>query len=202
MLELVFTISAWKRGWKAWSLLPYGIAFIIAFIWVAADRNVGKEQLFILDVAVVVALIFMTIKPRKQPSVAHNNIVVQKPQVIELAQVTPPTQIVPVTVIYQEPKAKLMTSNNGEIPFTGPITYLGRNDLAKVVSAESLSYISRQQFLLKSDAGKFFLEDENSANGTKLNGVQIKNKGQHALSDGDRIDIAGVATLTFKLIDI
>jgi pSer/pThr/pTyr-binding forkhead associated (FHA) protein len=48
--------------------------------------------------------------------------------------------------------------------------------------------------------GKYFIEDYQSANGTKLNGVDIKGRGLHLLKTGDKIDVAGILVLIFRVL--
>lgn len=103
-------------------------------------------------------------------------------------------------------KAKLLLPNNNEIALTEAIKMIGRSDFERVLSSESLKYISRVvadqgKFHLRTsfENGKFYIEDVNSANGTKLNGADIKGKGKQELKDNDKIEVAEVTTLTFKV---
>ena len=70
IVEIALTIWAWLRGWKAWALLPLGIAlligFLIGFIMGAAVLEEGWLLLLVIDVAAIGALIFMIVKPRRK----------------------------------------------------------------------------------------------------------------------------------------
>ena len=72
ILEIILTISAWRRGWKAWALLPtaiaFGVAFIIGFV---AGANGGSEGGVVgiaiaLDVVCIAVLIGMIAKPHRK----------------------------------------------------------------------------------------------------------------------------------------
>ena len=72
ILEVALTISAWKRGWHGWALLPLGIGIIIA-IWAGATLA-SVDFLTLIDIAVVIILAVMTAKARKaQPKVQNGN---------------------------------------------------------------------------------------------------------------------------------
>ena len=72
ILEVALTISAWKRGWHGWALLPLGIGIIIA-IWAGATLA-SVDFLTLIDIAVVIILAVMTAKARKaQPKVQNAN---------------------------------------------------------------------------------------------------------------------------------
>jgi pSer/pThr/pTyr-binding forkhead associated (FHA) protein len=67
------------------------------------------------------------------------------------------------------------------------------------VPEHSLEYISRRHFIIKFENGQYYVEDQNSTNGTRLNGTEIKGKGKYRLDNGDQIAVADVITLTFKV---
>src|SRR5688500_7296348 len=62
VLEIIFTIAAWRRGWGARALIPLGvargIAFVLGVIIVAAGGSVQTAQVAALfgDVIAVIAL--------------------------------------------------------------------------------------------------------------------------------------------------
>ena len=64
ILEIALAIAAWKRGWKGWALLPFGIGLAVviltALAGASADGVVGMG--FILDLASIATLIVMIIK--------------------------------------------------------------------------------------------------------------------------------------------
>ncbi len=92
----------------------------------------------------------------------------------------------------------------GESPKT-----IGRTELLdylKTLQGIDPMVISRQHFTISLDKDKYFIEDGNtavqdkpSANHTYLNGVDITDKGQQELKDGDVIDLANSVKLTFRL---
>jgi hypothetical protein len=104
----------------------------------------------------------------------------------------------PVTTPYYPLRAKLQLPCNNEIELADSVKLMGRTEFDKVVPAEALRHISRNHFLIKSENGKYFVEDLNSTNGTKVNGLQV-NGSKLALNDGDQIEVASVVALTFKV---
>lgn len=129
-----------------------------------------------------------------------------------LAQVPPPPPLPPPPSpppppsAPAVPKARLILPNNSEIAVTEAIQMIGRGEFERAVSADNLKYISRVQadqgkfhFRTSFENGKFYVEDLNSTNGTKLNGAEIKGKGKQELKDGDKLEIAEVVTVTFKI---
>jgi hypothetical protein len=96
-------------------------------------------------------------------------------------------------------RAKLILPGNIEISLADGARVIGRGDLARVVSANDLGYISHQHFEAGLANGRYYIEDLNSLNGTKLNGVEIKGQGQHTLKDGGQIAVAEVITLVFRV---
>jgi hypothetical protein len=78
----------------------------------------------------------------------------------------------------------------------------GREDFAGIAPPDVLNAISRRikpQFTISFDwANKtFMIEDNNSTNGTLLNGENIKGKGPRPLKDGDIVSPAGVLNMRF-----
>lgn len=97
-------------------------------------------------------------------------------------------------------RGKLILSNNSEIVLADTTRTIGRGDLDRVVSSDDLKYISREHLRIDFENGAYYVEDHSSANGTKLNGTEIRGKGKQELKDGDRIEVAGVATLSFRVL--
>jgi pSer/pThr/pTyr-binding forkhead associated (FHA) protein len=96
------------------------------------------------------------------------------------------------------PTASLQLPDGTTMPLKGTVI-LGRADLAKFASQAEAGWISRQHLtLLQNTDGKFFIEDSGSANGTKLNNVDIKQKGRQELKDGDTINVADAVKLQFR----
>ncbi len=94
-------------------------------------------------------------------------------------------------------RAKLTLPDGLEVRITAGSQVIGRAELARALGLDELNLISRKQFLVTCQDGKYFIEDAGSANGTKLNNEDIKGKGIIALKDGDIIDAAGAISLKF-----
>ena len=77
VLEVMLTVSAWKRGWHGWALLPLGIGFIIA-IWAGVTLE-STDFLTFIDIAVVLVLAVMTAKARKVQPKTTNAHMISKP---------------------------------------------------------------------------------------------------------------------------
>jgi hypothetical protein len=217
VLEIALTIAALLRGWKGWALLPLGMGIGLGFLvgLVMGASGASADGAFaiglLLDLICIVTLIVMVVKPRrKSQQVIAGNLVapvasvapvvrepLNRPVNVKLA-----TRIVPATVVYPVAKARLMLPDSSEISLTEAVRPIGRSDFDKAASPEALKYISRQHLLIRSGGGSHFAEDHNSANGTKINGVEIKGKGRQELKDGDRIEVADVVALTFKTCDL
>ncbi len=111
-----------------------------------------------------------------------------------------------------------------ETPTTGAVLILPDNSNIQIESApktigriELLDYlktlqgvdpmtISRQHFTVSQDNDTYYIEDGNtvvqdkaSANHTYLNGVDITDKGQQELKQGDVIDLADTVKITFRI---
>jgi pSer/pThr/pTyr-binding forkhead associated (FHA) protein len=75
----------------------------------------------------------------------------------------------------------------------------GRQDFTKYIPESDYKYISRRHFTILKENDKFFIQDEGSSNGTKLNGVEIKGAGRKELKDNDKIVVADTVELQFNL---
>jgi hypothetical protein len=96
------------------------------------------------------------------------------------------------------PSAKFSSEGGREISFNAAGQSLGRSDLHALAGPGKADLISRQHFSLSYENGDYYIEDRGSTNGTRLNGSDIRGKGKHMLKDGDKIDLAGALTITFK----
>jgi hypothetical protein len=88
------------------------------------------------------------------------------------------------------------------VPISSLPQSFGREDFAGIAPPEVLNAISRRakpQFTISFDYINrvFTIEDNNSTNGTLLNGENIKGKGPRPLKDGDIVSPAGVLNLKF-----
>lgn len=96
-------------------------------------------------------------------------------------------------------RPRLRLNDNSEIYLTEETKWLGRDDLSGIVPERDLRYTSRQHLIIGFENGKYYIEDQNSTNGTRLNGVQIRGKGKYRLHHGDQIQLADAVTFTFEV---
>jgi len=74
IVEIILTVVAWRRGWKAWALLPLGVCFILALLLGAAVTASGGSVeaafpvLFLLDLACVGVLLGLVTTRPSQPN--------------------------------------------------------------------------------------------------------------------------------------
>lgn len=95
-------------------------------------------------------------------------------------------------------RAKLIVlPENGEIPILADKTIIGRHSFSGY--SVMIHYISREHAIIIMERDKYYIEDKQSTNGTKLNGVEIRGKGKQELRDGDKVEIVGTITVIFKL---
>jgi len=126
-----------------------------------------------------------------------------QPQVVSVVSPPVPTALPPPpppqeTITYI---ARLETRDGKVVPITSVRQALGRKDFEKLVDPALARAISREHFTIFYDfrAGRFYIEDRSSTNGTLLNGTNIRGKGPVELKEGDTISPAGVLNLTFKI---
>jgi len=93
--------------------------------------------------------------------------------------------------------AKITMPNGVELQLNGHNKIVGRADLARALGLDELGRISRRHFEIKAEGEQFYIEDLNSANGTKLNGEDISGKGMVSLNSDDVIEPAGTINLKF-----
>lgn len=96
-------------------------------------------------------------------------------------------------------RASLKLPDNREISLATREQWIGRDDLNGIVSEHGVEYISRRHLIIRFENGQYYVEDQDSANGTRLNGTEIKGKGKFELNNGDLIDVADVVALGFKI---
>jgi pSer/pThr/pTyr-binding forkhead associated (FHA) protein len=66
------------------------------------------------------------------------------------------------------------------------------------MKSDKADLISRQHIRVDCKEGECYIEDNNSTNGTKINGSSINGEGRFLLRDGDVVELADALTLTFK----
>ncbi|MHB8084654.1 MAG: FHA domain-containing protein [Dehalococcoidia bacterium] len=110
-------------------------------------------------------------------------------------------------IVLSTPQAKVIMPGGVEIPLSGTPTFIERSNFDGTLPRDILMSISRQHLLITCDNGTYYIQDwgrdgKGSTNHTKLNNVDIYNKGRQALKDGDRIELSlqPELTLTFKLM--
>jgi hypothetical protein len=94
--------------------------------------------------------------------------------------------------------AKLETSSGEQFNLGGRLGALGRKDFQSMLKPDRAELISRQHILLDYDNGRYYIEDQRSTNGTRLNGSAIKGTGRHVLKEGDTIELGNALTFTFR----
>lgn len=94
-------------------------------------------------------------------------------------------------------KTRLVTDDS-EILVTENPMWISRDHFKGIVTELDTNYISRRHFAISFENGSYYAEDEGSSNNTWVNGVEIRGKGKYKLENGDKINAAGVITLTFK----
>jgi hypothetical protein len=71
ILEIILTITAWRRGWKAWALLPAAVTGVMGFLIGLAigasggNMNHAMPVCLMLDFVFIASLVAMIAKPRK-----------------------------------------------------------------------------------------------------------------------------------------
>lgn len=96
------------------------------------------------------------------------------------------------------PMAKLVLPGAGEIPIPASGKTIGRADFIKLVSPEEAKFVSREHLKIVSEYGKYYIIDEGSTNGTRLNGTEIKELGKKELASNDEIVLGDAITLRFQ----
>jgi len=92
-----------------------------------------------------------------------------------------------------------MLKDGGIVPLRGgSASTLGRDDVKALTAPDRVRFISRQHVLLSFENGRYYVEDRSSTNGTRLNGIEIRGTGRHALKNGDAIELADVLSMIFK----
>jgi pSer/pThr/pTyr-binding forkhead associated (FHA) protein len=95
-----------------------------------------------------------------------------------------------------------LSANRNRIRITvDPISPSGREDFTSFFPDSVLSYISRRHFKFTEENGEVCIEDIGSANGTLLNGREIRGGGAFVIKKGDNIDLGGRLRVTVEGID-
>jgi|GEM_PF-2894989 len=69
-LEIFLTVVAWKRGFKAWALLPTGAAVLMGLLIGLSNPEIAEGDNFFgliwIDILAVAALVFMVVAGAKR----------------------------------------------------------------------------------------------------------------------------------------
>lgn len=98
-------------------------------------------------------------------------------------------------------RSKLILPDDSEIPIGADSAWIGRDELAGIISPSDSVYISRQHINITYQDRQYYIEDSLSSNGTKLNAAEIKGMGKFPLRDGDTIQLANVVYLQFVTLE-
>lgn len=155
---------------------------------------IGGGVLAVIIVAIAVLSLRKKPKPAPQPAPqpppAPPSVVKSEETVVmERAPGAKETEM--ILAAFELPDGKIL-------PVTSPRQIFGRADFEKYVPADMLKYVSRRHFMIYLEPGGFFIEDLGSANGTIVNGSDIRGKGKVPLKSGDIIEVGGVVKLRFK----
>ena len=63
IVQIILTIVAWNKGWKAYSLIPVGAAFFVGFVIGASGGEIGPTAMAV-DALSILALIIMIFNKR------------------------------------------------------------------------------------------------------------------------------------------
>jgi hypothetical protein len=118
------------------------------------------------------------------------------------AEVPPPQHEMsrPATPAAAMVSASLTLPNGSAISLSTTDRWIGRDDLRQSLTSGGLQFVSREHILMSYANGRFYIEDQKSSNGTKLNGNEIKGKGRFELKDGDVIELANEVKLAFRVL--
>lgn len=99
-------------------------------------------------------------------------------------------------------KSVVLSANGNRISIpVNPISPSGREDFRSFFQESVLSYISRRHFRFTEEREEVGIEDIGSANGTLLNGREIRGGGVFAIKKGDTIDLGGRLRVTVEGIE-
>ena len=114
------------------------------------------------------------------------------------AATLPATGTPMTTPLAAGPSAKFTSEGGRDLSLNAAGQSLGRSDLHGFAVPGKADLLSRRHFSLSHENGNYYIEDSGSTNGTRLNGSEIRGKGRQLLKDGDKIELAGALTITFR----
>lgn len=170
--------------WRMWTFellsiaaITYGTIYlpIESVMWLVHKIKMGKKPISFIKVP----------SPGPNPCIYYNDQSLKKDPSDSQTQ-------------YALSTAKLNLPDGSVLNLSHSTQILGRQDFEKITGPGLSRHVSREHISTKQENGSFFIMDKGSVNGTKINGLEIKDKGWQELKDGDRISIAGVLDLTYK----
>jgi pSer/pThr/pTyr-binding forkhead associated (FHA) protein len=93
-------------------------------------------------------------------------------------------------------RGRLILPDRSEILLRGELNRIGRDDFLNILPPKDLKLVSREHFVIVGGDIGDTLEDQ-SMNGTMINGRDISKQGWQELKDGDRICVAGILDLVY-----
>jgi len=103
--------------------------------------------------------------------------------------------------IYAQPAVSLLIDGRA-LRLRGSRIVIGREDLAGILPPEKLAYVTRRakggQFQIIRYGNAFYIQDSGSANGTYVNGVDIRGRGWVQLRNGDVISVPNAFQAVFR----
>jgi hypothetical protein len=172
-----------KNNFKKRKLLAAIIVISFVLFFIISDNIVTEWlrerwlEIFIAFIfAIIAGYIYEKIKPK--PDSDKKTKLIPKPSTV-LAELVLPN------------------SNKIKIKEYEKERIFGRANFQGAISSDDLPFISKEHFqIIKMDDG-LYIEDMESANGTKLNGEEIKGSGKKKLNNGDEILIADVLKIRY-----
>jgi hypothetical protein len=205
IINVGLTVAAWFRGWKWRAIIPLSIGIVAeAILWLIMMflfiGNFTEQHVIdfmgtilvgliidtVLNLGIIIPLVYMVVKGYQEEKP-----ITQAPLAVPVYQAPaiPAPMPVPVNA------AKLVLPDNSEISIRGAEKAIGRRDFERIILPDELRYVSRQHIVIQTDGCRYYIEDRNSSNKTKVNDVDITGRGRWKLKDGDRIKLADVITM-------
>ena len=92
IIEIILTVAAWKKGWKAIALLPMGIAILIGFftgIAVGASGGSSDALLVLMFFVELVGIVVLATMSKKGPAMKTQKDNIPKIEHAEMPEAQP-----------------------------------------------------------------------------------------------------------------
>jgi hypothetical protein len=185
--EILVTMLGHFIPFKVISTDPKGVIKVVS----TTELKILESAISPLQENIVAQGVLETTERQKDNLVEASSKSVEKLEPIE-------KEVVEQTETTYQLQGVLVLPDQSELPI-GLKRIIGREDLAKYVSPQKAWWISKEHCTIFQEGGSFYIEDKSSTNGTKLNGIEIRNMGKQKLNDNDEIIIADVIKILFKL---